>query len=371
MKVMYFIHTLDVGGAENVCVQYLLELQKRHVDVVLVVIAHRNNYLEECLRNSGIRIISIHPFEPQNFACVVINSIYRRLISLETWWNKLIKVEKPDVIHINTFFDYFSVTDFPYDRLIYTFHGNAGRYINRMNNNGRRKLKCYSEGGMKFFSLSSEMSASIRKLLCTENIIYMPNGVDIEGIRNQKYDRSEFLSKLAIDNDSLVLGHVARFHEIKNQARTVKIFQEVLKSKPNAFLLFVGNYDTSYGKKIKKMVAEIDLIDKVKFLGVREDAKKIMSILDAMVLPSITESFSLVMVEAQAHNVRAVASLAVPESVICNDNCFRLSLDDSDEKWANYLTRDFVEKRSHKLSDFAMSNVVDKLLVEYRKSAMK
>ena len=366
---MYFIHALDIGGAETICAQYLMELKKRHVDVVLVVIAHRNNFLEKRLKRYGIRIISIYPLNYQNYLCVVLNSLYRRIISLKVWWKKIIEEEKPDVIHINTLFNYFSATNFSYDKLIYTFHGHVERYMDMMNNNGRRKIKLYSQGGMKFFSLSSEISASIRKILCTENIVYMPNGVDIEGIRGQRYERNKFLSKLGIANDSFVIGHVARFNEVKNQARTVKIFQEVLKSKPNAYLLFVGNYDNDYGSKIKNMVAEEGLTDKIIFLGIRDDATKIMPVVDVMLLPSTTESFSLVMVEAQAHNVRAVASMAVPESVICNDNCFRLSLDDSDEKWAYYLTGDFIEKHSYKLEDFAMDNVVNKLLVEYRKSA--
>ena len=369
MKVMYFIHTLDIGGAETICAQYLMELKKRNIDVVLVVIAHRNNFLEDRLKRNGIRIISIYPLKYQSYPCAVLNGIYRRIVSFESWWNKMLDKEQPDVIHINTLLDCFSATNFSYNKLIYTFHGCVDRYMNMMSDNGRRKLKYYSKCGMKFFSLSSEMSEDIRMKLSSDNIVYMPNGLDIAGIRRRRYKRNDFLSGLGIDADSLVIGHVARFDLVKNQARTVGIFQEVLKRRPDSYLLFVGNIENEYGENVKKQVAEAGLDNRIRFLGIRDDATKIMSVLDAVVLPSITESFSLVMVEAQTHNIRAVASLAVPESVICNNNCFRLSLDDSDEKWAYYITGDFTEKHSYKLEDFAMDNVVDKLLAEYRKSA--
>lgn len=370
MKIMYFIHSLGIGGSETICTQYLLELQKRNVEVVLVVFCHKNSFLEEMLNRHNVKIISMCPFKPDTLYGVVLNGIYRRIfLSVESWWSNLIEKEQPDIIHLNVNLHYFSSTHFPYDKLIYTFHGRVGRSMALMKKDARRKLKCYTDGGMKFFALSNEMSSSIRTTLCTDNIVLMPNGVNIDGIRSQRYDRKVFLSELGINMDDFVIGHVARFDEMKNQARTVRIFRELLKLKPNAYLLFVGNYANEYGLKIKNMVAETGLMEKVKFLGIRDDATKIMSVFDAMLLPSVSESFSLVMIEAQAHNVRAVASMTVPESVICNDNCFRLSLDDSDEKWVYYLTGDFTEKHSYKLEEYAMDNVVDKLLIEYQKMA--
>lgn len=370
MKIMYFIHALDIGGAEMICTRYLVELKNRNIDVVLVVIAHRKTFLEEELKKIGVRIISIHPLKHKNIVCVLINNLYCRCISLKSWWNKLIDEEKPDVIHIHTSqLNYFAPDIFPPDKMIYTFHGHVDRYMILMKEKGRRYMYRYAKGGMKFFALSTKMNEDIKDTLSTRNVVYMPNGLNLSGIKSSAYCRKKVLSILGIPNDSFILGHVARFHEVKNQERTVKIFQEVLKIKENSYLLFIGNYKNKWGASVRKLVLELGINDRVKFLGVRDDATKIMPTFNAMVLPSFTESFSLAMVEAQANNVRSVASMAVPETVICNDNCFRLSLEESDEKWAYYLTGDFKEKHEYRIEDFEMNNVVDRMIDEYKKSA--
>lgn len=370
MKVMYFIHSLCVGGAETICTKNLLALKERNVDVVLVVISRTNSFLEAQLRKNGIKIISICPLMRSNFIYSKINGLYWRLISLKDWWNKTIYAEKPDVIHIHTMaFDFFDLENFSCSKLIYTFHGKVERYLNLMSNKARMNLQRYSAGGMKFFALSNEMEEDIRVRLSTENVVYMPNAVEIDKIRSTGYKREEFLPTLNIPTDSFVLGHVARFHKVKNQERTVNIFKEVLKIRPDSYLVFVGDCNNKCGKKIRKLVGKYGLCERVIFLGVKSDAANIMAVFNSMILPSYTESFSLVMVEAQAHNVRAVASMTVPESVICNDNCFRLPLEDSNEKWAQYLVGDFIESHNYKLDEFSMGNVVDKLVLEYKKSA--
>lgn len=370
MKVLYFLHSLVVGGAETVCTKYLLALKERKVDVVLVVINHTDSFLEKQLRQSGVRIISICPLSTRYKLFSKLNGLYLRVISFSAWWNKIIEIEKPDVIHINTLLINLFVTDkFPCSKMIYTFHGDVERYMSLMNKKAKVNIQRYADGGMKFFALSNEIIVDVKNVLSTSNIAYIPNGVEIDNIRSSGYKREAFLSPLNIPMDSFVIGHVARFHEVKNQERTVKIFKEVLKTRPDSYLIFVGDCNNKWGDIVKELVEKNGLCERVRFLGIRSDATNIMAVFNAIILPSYTESFSLVMVEAQANNVRTVASMAVPESVICNDNCFRLSLDDSDETWAYYITSDFTEKNRYKLEDFAMDNVVDKLLDEYRKTA--
>ena len=229
MKVMYFIHALDVAGAEKICTQYLLELKRRKIDVILIVIAHRNNFLEDELKRNGIRVVSIHPFMPTNIFFSIINSCYSRLISLDKWWDKIIDEEKPDLIHIHTYdFRYFRAKKYPASKLIYTFHGHVKRYMNIMGIEGRNLIRRYANEGMKFFALSSDITREIRAALKTENIVYIPNGVQIENIKNGAYTRDSFLASINIPTDSFIMGHIARFNKEKNQERTIKIFKEVL-----------------------------------------------------------------------------------------------------------------------------------------------
>ena len=133
-------------------------------------------------------------------------------------------------------------------------------------------------------------------------------------------------------------------------------------------MLLIGDGNIQERKRLHEFVKEYSLQNKVKFLGVRKDATALMSCFDAFVLPSFQESFSLVLVEAQVHGVRCVASDTVPEEVICNDNCFKLSINESSEKWASLLIDSSVRHDNVKsVYDFDIKNVLATINALYNK----
>lgn len=364
MKIMYFIHSLNIGGAETICKNYLIALKKRDVDVVLVIANHTKSFLEKELVRHGIKIISINPFDKFIFFSSKLCDACLKILPLKFIWEKIIRGENPDIIHINTLsLEFFYKNRIPTSRIVYTFHGKVERYLKLMGEKNRKSMEKYAKNGMTFFAISKDISSEIKRHLSTDNIAYIPNGIKIDP--QNGYERETFFKKNNIPKDAFVIGHVARFDEIKNQGRTLEIFQEVLKIKPYAYLLFIGNCNNKFGKIIKKQVLNKGLESRVKFLGVRNDADKIMATFDAMVLPSITESFSLVMIEAQAKNVRSIASMTVPEEIICNDNCFRLSLQESNKMWAKYITGSFTERHDFDLEEFSIDKVMDKMINVY------
>ena len=74
------------------------------------------------------------------------------------------------------------------------------------------------------------------------------------------------------------------------------------------------------------------------------------------------------MVEAQAHHIRCVASDTVPEEVICNDNCFALSINDSSEKWASLLLGTSVRKeRVKSVADFDIKKIIGDTFALYQR----
>ena len=74
------------------------------------------------------------------------------------------------------------------------------------------------------------------------------------------------------------------------------------------------------------------------------------------------------MVEAQAHHIRCVASDTVPEEVICNDNCFALSIDESSDKWASLLLDSTVRKEGVKsVFDFDINKVLKDVDALYKR----
>lgn len=82
---------------------------------------------------------------------------------------------------------------------------------------------------------------------------------------------------------------------------------------------------------------------------------------------SFSESFSLVLIEAQAQNVRCIASSAIPEEVICNSNCMRVSLNESDDVWAEYAISDIKNQAVKPIEEFDIQTVIRNMCAEYQK----
>ena len=101
----------------------------------------------------------------------------------------------------------------------------------------------------------------------------------------------------------------------------------------------------------------------------RDDATAIISCLDVFILPSFSESFSLATIEAQALGIKCVVSETVPNEVICNSNCIRLSLNESNESWAESILIDSQNVCDGDIYKFDKKNVISQLIGLYEKIA--
>lgn len=366
MKVLFYIHFLTIGGAETIVVEYLINLKKKGVDVVLVVIRHTDTFLEKRVRDNGIKLYAL------NEECKVRKfnglkwRINRALNGYKHKWDSIIRIEKPDVLHMHTFIDTLKGVAFPCNRMVFTFHASVERSLSLSTDENKRLLKQFAEKGMSFFALSDAAVKDIKRIYGTDKIIKIPNAVNIKNIKSSKMERGPFLGKLNIPSDAFILGHVGRFHPVKNHEKIISVFSVVNDINPNAYLLLVGGDVEQRMEQIKKLVCDYKISDKVRFLGVCENTTAIVSTFDAFILPSYSESFSLATIEAEVLGKRCVVSDQVPREVICNKNCFRLGISESDEKWAELLLSDSVNNVENKLSDFDIENVIGKLIEAYR-----
>lgn len=367
MKILYYIHELRIGGAETIVVQYLSELKRRGHEVALVVNDRTPSFLEKRLEAAEIEIISLRPA----FAKGAVGKCQRGILKYTGYykrrWKQIFDALEPDVFHIHTAVNFLDKMCFLPQRTVYTFHGDVARYVKMHGEKNFETMKKLARNGMSFFSLSQKMSCDIQNTFQTDRIVYVPNGVDIRELQRKGYEKKVFLKERGLPQTAFLLGHIGRFHPVKNQVRAVEIFAEVLKRRPEAYLLLIGDGNAAYLEKVKKTAVAQGVGGHILFLGEREDAVQFMDILDALVLPSFAESFSLVLVEAQAKGLRAVASDVVPDEVICNDNCFSLSLEEKNEKWAEYLLGSFTEERNRDIEVFSIDRVIDGMLQSYKK----
>jgi N-acetyl-alpha-D-glucosaminyl L-malate synthase BshA len=103
----------------------------------------------------------------------------------------------------------------------------------------------------------------------------------------------------------VTLMHISNFRPIKRVEDVVRIFARV-RERMDARLVLVGD-GPEYGRT-RELVEQLGLADVVRYVGVVDEVASILKAADVLLLPSETESFGLVALEAMASGVPVVAS---------------------------------------------------------------
>lgn len=135
-------------------------------------------------------------------------------------------------------------------------------------------------------------------------IRHVDNGIDCPE-RDEAGARA-LREPLGLSPTSRVFGAVARLSAEKNLAMLLRAFAPVAARHPDAVLVVVG--DGPQREELETLARQLDLDDRVRFLGCRHDMPALYTLMHALVLPSLTEGMPLVVLEAMACEVPVIAS---------------------------------------------------------------
>jgi glycosyltransferase involved in cell wall biosynthesis len=109
--------------------------------------------------------------------------------------------------------------------------------------------------------------------------------------------------------------NVARFHPVKDHVTLLKAFQQVAATFADVDLLLVG--DGPLRDNLEGFVRELQLENRVRFLGVRQDIPAILCASKVFVLTSLSEGAPLTLLEAMAVSLPVVVTAVggMPEIV--------------------------------------------------------
>ena len=176
----------------------------------------------------------------------------------------------------------------------------------------------------------------------TSDFEILNNAIDTKRYIYNEEKSLEMKEKLGV-TDKFVIGHVGRFRPQKNHSFIIDIFKEVCEKEPNSILLLVG--DGPLENDIKKKVNSLELEDKVKFLGARDNVNDLMQAMDVFVLPSLYEGFGIVLIEAQASGLKCVISESIPTDAIISKKVKQLGLDDDISTWSKEILSSKSERK--------------------------
>lgn len=166
-----------------------------------------------------------------------------------------------------------------------------------------------------------------------EQIKILHNAIDIEKFAYNPSVQAKCRNLLGVE-DNFVMGHIGRFSAQKNHDFLIDVFYEVSKELTNAKLMLVG--EGPLENLVREKVERLGIMDKVLFLGQRQDIPQLLQAMDVFCLPSKFEGLPISLVEAQASGLTCIASIRVPEeSTIVSTHMARLPL--VLEKWVAAL----------------------------------
>lgn len=172
------------------------------------------------------------------------------------------------------------------------------------------------------------------RLVDAGRVTVLPNAIDLSAFAFSAEERTAVRAELQIPDDALLIGHVGRFSFTKNHAFLLRIFQAVLKIRPDARLLLVGEGER-YNPAIQ-LSKDLGIEQSVLFLGVRKDVPRLYSAMDVFCLPSYYEGLPVVMVESLANGLSCVVSDQITKELNAY-NVLQLPLEDGAEVWAKAL----------------------------------
>jgi len=130
--------------------------------------------------------------------------------------------------------------------------------------------------------------------------VVIQNGYDVKKFFPNPSARSDFRSKLDINSDTFLIGHVGSYDPLKDQKRLIDTFKILDELHFDFRAVLVGkNLDNNNYDLVSK-IKESGLSKQVSLLGIRNDIPSVMNGIDIFMLSSLSEAFPNVLNEAMA-----------------------------------------------------------------------
>jgi N-acetyl-alpha-D-glucosaminyl L-malate synthase BshA len=161
-------------------------------------------------------------------------------------------------------------------------------------------------------SLTKDMWEKIKNDYNIDSIV-IPNGIDTS---KYKLNRKKIRQNFGLKNEKIIL-YIGTLKPVKGVKYLIAAFKKISEEFPNTKLFIVG--DGSERPKLEKLSKKLRLEDKVIFFGKKsnDEIPNFAIASDILVLPSLSESFGVTLLEAMAAGLPIVASKVggVPEII--------------------------------------------------------
>jgi len=333
MRIVHVITDLDTGGAEIMLYKLLYSMRYDKPCKFLVVSLMGEGRITNMIKELGIRVETLNLNQGERPG-------YKNLRNLKNF----IKTFNPDIVQG------------------WMYHGNIAATISILFfSRKHKKIKLFWNIRQTLYDISNEKRQTRWLIILSRwlsflpySIIYnstlsmeqhtamgfsdkkinmIPNGFDLQKFRPDQNHRQQLREELEVSEDTILIGHISRFHPMKDHATFFRAIDRVTENiynsgnKQEVLFLLAGH----------KVEDKLSSNASIRFLGQRDDIPRVMSALDILVSSSAWgEGFPNVVGEAMASEVPCVvtdvgdsANIVGKYGKVCtvsNDHCIADSL---------------------------------------------
>lgn len=252
--------------------------------------------------------ISVHEVRPQNYPLFEFPPYELTLIGKML---EVVKFEKLDVMHVHyaiphAFSAYNAKQILASEGIripiITTLHGTDVTLVGK--DNSVSPVVKYSMEQSDYLTAVSEFlkDETYSYFKIKKEIRVIPNFVDFEKFSKKQF--SHFKTSIAPLGEKVIV-HVSNFRKVKRVEDVIYTFEKIQEELP-AKLILVG--DGPERSRMEALCRELELCDDIRFIGKLAAVEDILSIADLLLIPSETESFGLVALEAMACECPVISS---------------------------------------------------------------
>lgn len=325
LKITHLLHTMAYGGIETVLINWLRFIDKKRLDVQIVVFANPGGTEQPFLDEAAKFGITAHtiPWSRRK-------PVFKAAKELKA----LLASHGSQVLHThNTYADlvgYVAGRKLPL-KLVATIYVWTGQDFGWK----RNVLQKISAVLIKRFDLLTVQCEKARQESVDwgfdlEHVTVLPSGYELPPPSNlSATQRQVRRAERGVSDDQLVICNVARLYPEKGQARMLKIWKEIVRQNPDARLWIYGVGPLE--AELKELCHELGLEGSVLFVGFTSNLMEELELCDIQLHTSFNEGVPIAICAGMAVGLPILSTAVggIPEVII--DNETGLLVDSADE----------------------------------------
>lgn len=296
IKILNIINSLDAGGAESRLKNLVLEEKKYPEFITEICVLYSLGIFGEEIQKNNIPLYNLNLKSKYD-----LSGIFKII--------KLVKKEKPDIVHVRLFpaILFVAIASLLLSKNIQFIEEETSPYNHRRSSKIFKLLdKFIYSRYTKIICVSQQTQDSLLAWLpqLNKKSIVIPNAIPIPNFIPTNYPQKI---------DALFVG---RLEKVKNANILLEAIN-LLKFKYQKQIKVAIAGDGPLRKDLEEMVKKLKIDENIEFLGIRKDIDKLMFSSKMLVLPSKWEGLPITILEAMSRKLPVIATSVggIPEVI--------------------------------------------------------